>query len=53
MTDYETFCERWQLDPSLSSSKLEYEEARKAMEALQRAAAKAEAAEAIEKAKSQ
>ena len=53
MTDYETFCRRYQLDPSLSSSKLEYEEATKAMEALQRAAAKAEAAEALDKARRQ
>ena len=51
MTDYETFCRSHQLDPSLSSSKLEYEEARKALEALHKAAAKAEAQEAIDKAK--
>ena len=51
MTDYKTFCERYQLDPSLSSSKLEYEEARKNLETLHRAAAKAEAQEAIDKAK--
>jgi len=51
MTDYETFCDHYQLDPSLSSSRLEYQEAMKALRALYGASAEAEASEAIDKAR--
>jgi len=51
MTDYETFCDHYQLDPSLSSSRLEYQEAMKAPRALYGASAEAEASEAIDKAR--
>ena len=51
MTDYKTFCDHYRLDPTLESSRLEYEEACAALQALHEASAEAEAAEAIDKAR--
>ena len=51
MTDYKTFCDHYRLDPTLESSRLEYEEAMNALRALYGASAEAEAAEAIDKAR--
>jgi len=51
MTDYKTFCDHYRLDPTLESSRLEYQEAMNALRALYGASAEAEAAEAIDKAR--
>ncbi|MFP4147783.1 MAG: hypothetical protein ACLFSI_08745 [Halorhodospira sp.] len=51
MSDYTTFCERYGLDPESEESRAQYREAQEALAALRRAAAGAEAREAIDKAK--
>ena len=51
MTDYKTFCDRYGLDPDSQEAREQYREATKQLEILRAAAARAEAQEAIAKAK--